>query len=67
MVIFADDYSLSDMASICNHYVAVTRAKNIVVIFKLNNGNAFLYQNNINKLFSKNKLELSDVVSFQKD
>ena len=40
VIVFAEDYRLSDMSSIYNHYVAVTRAKSKLIIVKLNN-----YQN----------------------
>jgi len=54
---------LSDMASICNHYVAVTRAENKLVIVKLDNYNANCFQKNLDNLFAKSGLEIGDVVS----
>lgn len=35
VIVFAEDYSLKDMPSIYNHYVAATRAKNKLIIVKL--------------------------------
>lgn len=63
VILFAEDYSLSDMASICNHYVAVTRAENKLVIVKLDNYNANCFQKNLDNLFAKSGLEIGDVVS----
>ena len=65
VVVFAEDYRLSDMPSIYNHYVAVTRAKTRVVIVKLNNYKANCFQNNLSLLFSKSGLRLNDVITFQ--
>lgn len=36
VIVFAEDYSLKDMPSIYNHYVAATRAKNKLIIVILN-------------------------------
>lgn len=62
VIVFAEDYRLSDMPSIYNHYVAVTRAKSKLIIVKLNNYNANCFQENLSKIFSKSDLNISDVV-----
>lgn len=62
VIVFAEDYNLSDIASIYNHYVSVTRAKNKLIIVKLNNSKANCFESNLTKLFSLSKLNLSDVV-----
>lgn len=62
VIVFAEDYRLSDMPSIYNHYVSVTRAKNKLIIVKQNNDNANCFQENLSKLFLKNRLNISDVV-----
>lgn len=62
VIVFAEDYRLSDMPSIYKHYVAVTRAKNKLIIVKQNNYNANCFQENLSKLFLKNRLNISDVV-----
>ena len=64
VIVFAEDYRLSDMPSIYNHYVAVTRAKSKLIIVKLNNYNANCFQNNLQKLFSKSGHNIEDVVLF---
>lgn len=56
-------HRLSDMASIYNHYVSVTRAKSKLVIVKLNDYNANCFQTNLSQLFSKSGLKIGDVVS----
>lgn len=53
VIVFAEDYSLKDMPSIYNHYVAATRAKNKLIIVKLNNYYANCFQNNLQNIFSK--------------
>ncbi len=63
VIVFAEDFRLSDMASIYNHYVAVTRAKSKLIIVKLNNYNANCFQANLNNLFAQSGLKLGDIVS----
>ncbi len=66
VIVFAEDYRLSDMASIYNHYVAVTRAKSKLIIVKLNDYNSNCFQANLANLFAESKLKISDVVSYNK-
>ena len=63
VIVFAEDYRLADIASIYNHYVAVTRAKHKLIIVKLNNSNADIFQRNIVALLSESNLQSKDVVS----
>lgn len=65
VIIFAEDYRLSDMASIYNHYVAVTRAKSKLVIVKLSNYNANCFQGNLAQIFSESEIDVDDVISFR--
>ena len=65
VIVFAEDYRLSDMASIYNHYVAVTRAKSKLVIVKLNNYNANCFQSNLKQIFSESEVNIDDVISFR--
>lgn len=65
VIVFAEDYRLSDMSSIYNHYVAVTRAKNKLIIVKLSNYNANCFQTNFTRILSKSGLTITDVVSHQ--
>ncbi len=62
VIVFAEDYRLSDMPSIYNHYVAVTRAKSKLIIVKLPNYNANCFQNNLAKIFSESDLNIKDVM-----
>lgn len=64
VIVFAEDYRLSDMPSIYNHYVAVTRAKSKLIIVKLNDYNANLFQINLQKIFKQSSIELADIVTF---
>ena len=63
VIVFAEDYRLSDMASIYNHYVAVTRAKSKLIIVRLNNYNANCFHSNLKDIFAKCNLNLKDLVS----
>lgn len=65
VIVFAEDYSLKDMPSIYNHYVAATRAKNKLIIVKLNNYYANCFQNNLQKIFSESGHNIEDVVLFK--
>lgn len=65
VIVFAEDYSLKDMPSIYNHYVAATRAKNKLIIVKLNNYYANCFQNNLQKIFSESGHNIGDVVLFK--
>lgn len=62
VILFAEDYRLSDISSLCNHYVAVTRAKSKLIIVKLNNYNANCFQTNLSKIFAKHNLRISDLL-----
>ncbi len=64
VIVFAEDYNLSDMTSIYNHYVSVTRAKSKLIIVKMNNNNANCFQTNLSKIFSTRGLTLNDVIMF---
>ena len=65
VIVFAEDYSLKDMPSIYNHYVAATRAKNKLIIVKLNNYYANCFQNNLQDIFSESGHNIEDVVLFK--
>lgn len=63
VVVFADDYRLSDMSSIYNHYVAVTRAKSKLIIVKENTYYAQIFLEKLQEIFAKSCVSLSDVVT----
>jgi superfamily I DNA/RNA helicase len=65
VIVFAEDYRLSDMPSIYNYYVAVTRAKSKLIIVKLSNYNANCFQTNLARILSESGLTIKDVVSYQ--
>lgn len=62
VIVFAEDYPLSDVDSIYNHYVAVTRAKSKLIIVKLDNYNATTFLINLQKIFSESSHSIEDVV-----
>jgi ATP-dependent exoDNAse (exonuclease V) beta subunit len=65
VIVFAEDYRLSDMPSLYNHYVAVTRAKSKLIIVKVNNYNANCFQTNLARVLSESGLAINDIVSYQ--
>ena len=65
VIVFAEDYKLSDITDLYNHYVAVTRAKNKLIIVKLINYSANLFQNNLEKLLAAKNLQVEDLVIFR--
>ena len=62
VVIFAEDYDLSDKTKLYNHYVAVTRAKSKLIIVYTDNVFSRLYIKTVSELLEKNKLSLGDVM-----
>lgn len=64
VVIFAEDYPLNDDASIYNHYVAASRAKNKLVIVNSNNWKAAKFKNNLQDIFAKSGVDINAVISF---
>ena len=65
VIVFANDYQLDDNDSICNHYVAVTRAKSRLIIVKLcdyKQYNGMKYFDNLTKMFEKAGIRPDDVM-----
>ncbi len=62
VIVFAEDYRLSDVSSLCNHYVAVTRAKSKLIIVKLSNYYANCFQTNLAKIFAKSGVSINDIL-----
>lgn len=63
VIVFAEDYKLSDMASVYNHYVAVTRGKTKLIIVNSSNYNAVCFKKNLESILSESHLKISDVVT----
>jgi len=63
VIVFAEDYRLSDMSSIYNHYVAVTRGKTKLIIVNSSNYNAVCFKKNLESILSETHLKISDVVT----
>lgn len=62
VIVFAEDYNLFDKSKLCNHYVAVTRAKSKLIIVKLNNQKSEIFQCGLVKILSKSNLTIDDVM-----
>ncbi|GGN98557.1 hypothetical protein GCM10010969_17800 [Saccharibacillus kuerlensis] len=62
VIVFAEDYRLHDMSSIYNHYVAVTRAKNKLIIIKCDHWAASKFEANLRGIFAAYGKSLEDMV-----
>lgn len=65
VIVFAEDYRLSDMASVYNHYVAVTRGKTKLIIVNLSNYNTLCFKKNLEKILAESKLTINDIVTIR--
>lgn len=65
VIVFAEDYRLSDMASVYNHYVAVTRGKTKLIIVNLSNYNTLCFKKNLEKILAESNLTISDIVTIR--
>ena len=63
VIVFAEDYSLSDMVSVYNHYVAVTRGKTKLIIVNFGNYSDLCFKNNLEKILAESNLAISDIVT----
>lgn len=61
VIIFAEDYNLENEASIYNHYVAVTRARNKLIIVYLNGEADKCFSDNLNRIMIDSKLKYTDL------
>ena len=59
VIVFAEDYKLNDEQSIYNHYVAVTRAEEKLIIV---NCNSTEFINNLNNILETKDLKLEDIM-----
>lgn len=62
VIIFAEDYQLNNMETIYNHYVAVTRAKDKLIIVKTNSTTT-PFEVNLTRLLGAKGLGIKDVLS----
>lgn len=62
VIIFAEDYDLTNDDQRNNHYVAVTRAKEKLIIVKRDNANAENFEVSLKDIFLQNSLRLNDLV-----
>ena len=65
VIIFAEDYQLLEMSNIYNHYVAVTRAKNKLIIIKTNNYKSNNYIKNLSNILNEKNLRISDLIFYK--
>ena len=63
VILFAGDYNLSKKEDIYNHYVAVTRAKEKVVIIKFDDYPGSKFENNLSEIVALSGLNIDDLVT----
>ena len=67
VIINAADYSLNNIESVYNHYVASTRAKNkLIILLNTNNYSCRQYANNINNIVKNNNILIKNVFNIIK-
>ena len=64
VILFAKDYPLNTPDSICNHYVAATRAKHKLILIMLNEIDSDRYLANINKIYKLRNIDIRKVINF---
>ena len=65
MILFTSDYDLTNEVDIYNHYVAVTRAKEKVVIIHLSDSKAKKFEKSLSEIFNISKLHIEDLVTYK--
>lgn len=65
VILFAEDYDLRNSTGIYNHYVAVTRAKDKVIIVKLDNDLAKGFEKSLANLFLASNKKLENLVTYK--
>ena len=64
VILFVSDYRLSSEQDIYNYYVAATRAKSkLIMVYIDDDWNATQFAKNINRIFAKSNLKMSDVAT----
>ena len=63
VILFVGDYNLSKKEDIYNHYVAVTRAKEKVVIIKFDDYPGSKFENNLSEIVALSGLNIDDLVT----
>ena len=66
VILFASDYNLYKKPDICNHYVAVTRAKEKVIIVELEDRWSRQFKSDLSKIFALSNLKIDDLVKYNK-
>ncbi len=62
VIIFAEDYNLSNVGSVYNHYVATSRAKSsLIIVYDGSNDSAKDYKKNISKIAEESKVDIKNI------
>lgn len=65
VIIFAEDFSLKSNDELSKHYVAVTRAKNKLIIVNTNNYRAEQFVEDISRIFDNYSLKIDNLLQIQ--
>ena len=65
VILFTSDYDLTNEVDIYNHYVAVTRAKEKVVIVHLSDSKAKKFEKSLSEIFNISGLHIEDLVTYK--
>jgi len=65
VILFAGDYNFSKKEDVYNHYVAVTRAKEKVVIIKFDDYPGSKFENNLSEIVALSGLNVDDLVTLR--
>ncbi|MEG0128660.1 UvrD-helicase domain-containing protein [Clostridium sp.] len=67
IIVFANDYNLTDIESRYNHYVAVTRAKSkLIIVYCGEEFHATIFKKNFCKIIKNNNLDIGKVLTIIK-
>lgn len=64
VILFVTDYPLNTPDSICNHYVAATRARYKLILILLNQDKSYRYLNNIKEICRLRNINIKKVINF---
>lgn len=65
VILFANDYNLADEAGKYNHYVAITRAREKVVIVKFPHHRSDKFEDDLSGIFALSNLKVCDLVAYK--
>ena len=64
VILFATDFPLNTPDSICNHYVAATRARHKLILIMLNQDESYRYLSTIKEIYRLRNINIKKVINF---